>query len=237
MNKMQDEYDFKNPYGLETESDFHLSRKEATISLLQEFVVDNEKNGILDVGCGKGLITKILKNSFPNTKIDAIDISEKAINVATKEISGVNFIVADATEYSPKDKVYDAIILNNIYEHVENPVLLLMNLKPLLKKNGVFIISTPNRYHIKNIMRIILGYSIKVPNYHVTEYSIGQIYNHHAYCGLKVERIITPSFKYEKLKIINFVLIRLIQPIIDQYLRLRKSKNKLGSLLFVVSKI
>jgi SAM-dependent methyltransferase len=237
MSMSNEEYDLENPYGLETESNFHLTRKKVTISLIREFITDSEVNCILDVGCGKGQITKLLRQNFSYVKIDAIDISEKAIDYAIKAIPGVNFFVADATLYKPKDILYDAIILNNIYEHVENPLLLLNNLKLLLKKDGKIIISTPNRYHIKNIIRTLLGLSISVPKYHVTEYSIGQIYDHHAFCDLKIERIIARNYRYEKFRLINIVLIRLLQPLLDLYLRLRKSNNKLGSLLFIVSKV
>jgi SAM-dependent methyltransferase len=237
MKQQYDEYESENPFGLEIESDFHLIRKKMTLSLLQEFIIDKEDFNILDVGCGKGNITKFIRQNYLNIRIDAIDISEKAIDFATKKISGVNFYVADAILYSPKNIYYDAIILNNIYEHVENPTLMLNNIKLLLKGNGVVIISTPNRYNIKNIIRAIMGYSIRIPQYHITEYSIGQIYDHHAFCGLKIEKVKTPYFKFEKFKLLNFVLIRLIQPFLDQYLKLRKSKNRLGSLLFIVSKI
>jgi len=236
MKNQEDEYNSENPFGLETESDFHLTRKEVTISLLNKFVANSEDSNILDVGCGKGQITKFIKQTYSNARIDALDISEIAIDFARNAIEGVNFRVADATNYSTEGIMYDAIILNNIYEHVENPLLLLNNLKLLLKKEGVIIISTPNRYHIKNIMRIVLGYNISVPAYHVTEYSIGQIYDHHAYCGLHISEVIAPKFKYEKLKLINVLLISIIQPLPDQYLKFRKSRNKLGSLLFIISK-
>jgi len=232
-----DYYAIENPFGLETESEFHKARMHSTISSLKEHIKDAEENSILDVGCGKGKITMALRKNFSNLKIDALDISSIAIDFALKSIQGVNFFVADATKYAPKGTFYNAIVLNNIYEHVENPILLLNNLKNLLKQNGVFIISTPNRFHIKNIMRVILGFSIKVPKYHVTEYSISQLYDHHAYTGLEIVRLITPKFKYEKFKLINFLLFRITQPALDLYLKLRKSRNRLGALLFIISRL
>jgi 2-polyprenyl-3-methyl-5-hydroxy-6-metoxy-1,4-benzoquinol methylase len=237
MSTNTEEYDQENPFGLEIESNFHLIRRQVTISLLHKYVADGMENRILDVGCGKGHITKFIRQQYTNAIVDAWDISEKAIQHARAEIEGVNFVVADATEFLPVGVLYDAIVMNNIYEHVENPLLLLNNLKNLLNNDGIFVISTPNRYHIKNIFRIVLGLGILVPSYHVTEYSIGQIYDHHAYCGLTVKEVVTPEFKYEKFKLINVILIQVLQPLIVAYLNIRKSRNKLGSLLFIISKV
>ena len=237
MQGQEEEYDSENPFGLETESNFHLTRRLVTLSLLHKYVADSAENRILDVGCGKGHITKFIRQQYTNAVMDAWDISEKAIRNASAEIEGVNFLVADATIFLPSGVQYDAIVLNNIYEHVENPLLLLNNLKKLLKRDGIIIISTPNRYHIKNIFRSVLGLSISVPAYHVTEYSIGQIYDHHAYCGLTVKEIVAPVFKYEKFKLINVILIQVLQPLFDAYLNIRRSRNKLGSLLFIISKV
>lgn len=237
MEKNQEEYDLENPFGLETKSDFHLIRKDVTISILKEYVSDTAESCILDVGCGRGNITKCIKQNFASTKLDAIDISQTAINLASQEITGVNFLIADAATYSSNGILYDAIVLNNIYEHVESPIQILNNLRSLLKKDGVFIISTPNRYHLKNTIKILVGGSIKIPAYHITEYSIGQIYDYHNYCNLQIEKIVSPVFKYEKFKLTNFIVFRLLRPLIDEFLKLRKSKNKMGSLLFVISKL
>ena len=231
-----DEYATDDPYGLETISNFHVARINTTIYQVKRFLKNDRNERILDIGCGKGIITKLIKKELPNISIDAIDISKLAIKTAKREAPGINFIVADACKYKTKKNVYDLILLNNIYEHVDNPITLLKNAKKLLKNSGAIIISTPNRYHIKNVVKIMLGYNIIIPSYHVTEYSIGQIYDHHRCAGLFVYNLITPKFKYEKFSVIRFILIDIFQPLIDKFLIIRKSKNRLGSLLFIVSK-
>lgn len=127
------EYEKDNPFGLEIESDFHLTRRNVTVSLIRSFFNKKIIN-ILDVGCGKGLITRHLNDSFPNAKIDAIDISEKAIKYAKEIKCNINFLVSNAELFKGFEYNYDAIILNNIYEHVENPILIIKNVKKNLRK-------------------------------------------------------------------------------------------------------
>lgn len=232
---MQDEYLKDNAYGLEGESDFHATRALTTISIIQDYANNKSLERILDVGCGIGIITKMLAKSFPTAKIDAIDISEEAIKKANLESQGIDFTHADGMVYKGKNELYDVILLNNIYEHIENPTGMLMNLKKLLTDTGIIVISTPNRYFIRNVIRKLLGLNIAIPRYHITEYSIGQMYDHHKYVGLKINIIKTPGFKREKFRFIDFVLYKIIKPIVDLYLLMVRSRNKMGSLLFIVS--
>lgn len=223
-------------YYPESGSHFHSIRTVTTIDLVKKYVVDSTENRILDVGCGKGRITMSLRQAFPLLKIDAFEIDQKMIEIASREIQGVNFFTADAFNYYPKDILYDAIILNNIYEHVDNPLRLLKNLKRLLKIDGILIISTPNRYHLKNLLRGLVGKAIKLSRNHVTEYSIGQLYDHHSYAEMEIIKLLAPRYKYEKFSLINFVTFRILVPVFDKYLGLVKSKNRLGTIVFIVSR-
>jgi SAM-dependent methyltransferase len=235
MSLVNDEYNHENPYGLDVDSDFHKTRRNTTISLIGEYTKGRPGVRILDAGCGKGIITKLIHNNFPDSSLDAIDISTNAIEQAIIEEKGINFQKEDALTFKGFGYLYDIIIINNVYEHVENPSGMLINLKQLLADDGVFIISTPNRYHIKNVLRKLFGLRIVIPQYHITEYSIGQIYDHHAYAGLKIKRIIMPDFKRDRLKIRDLVIFNIIQPVLDTYLKLLKSDTRLGCLLFIIS--
>lgn len=235
MDINDEEYEKDNPFGLDSESDFHTTRRNTTISLISENFKNREKLNILDVGCGKGNITKFIGQHFTNSKIDAIDISERAIELAIIDEAKIKFIHADAIDFKGFGYLYDVIVLNNIYEHVENPAGILVNLKQILTDDGVFIISTPNRYSVKNIIKKLFGLRITIPRYHITEYSMGQITDHHKYAGLTVKKFVLPKFRREKIRFSDFIIYRIIQPIFDTYLKIIRSQTRLGSLLFIVS--
>lgn len=72
---------------------------------------------ILDIGCGSGVIGLTLKQKYPTSEVDLLDISEKALEVAQQNAKNlnldVNFIKSDVFENV--DKKYDLIISNPPY--------------------------------------------------------------------------------------------------------------------------
>ena len=80
---------------------------------------------LLDIGTGSGIIPITLKKYFPNAEISAMDISEKALEIAKKNADfhkkEINFIQADFLNTELTEK-YDIIISNPPYIGIdENP--------------------------------------------------------------------------------------------------------------------
>ena len=80
---------------------------------------------ILDVGTGSGIIPITLKKHFPNAEISAMDISEKALEIAKKNADfhkkEINFIQADFLNTELTEK-YDIIISNPPYIGIEENI-------------------------------------------------------------------------------------------------------------------
>ena len=105
---------------------------------LVEWILEDNKNeniNILDIATGSGCIAISLKNEHKSTNVEALDISEKALEVSSKNNSIVNdavkFNKADAInlckdEYF-KTKEWDVI--------VSNPPYVKENEKPEIKQN------------------------------------------------------------------------------------------------------
>ena len=74
---------------------------------------------ILDIGTGSGCIPITLKKEIPNAQVSAIDISEKALEIARKNASDnqveVNFIHRNILETESLDEKYDVIVSNPPY--------------------------------------------------------------------------------------------------------------------------
>ena len=77
---------------------------------------DTQVDTVLDVGCGTGHLTKLLKQKYKDSSIKAVDISLEMIGVAKDKIgSGVNFVVADAEELEDNAQ-YDVIASNATFQ-------------------------------------------------------------------------------------------------------------------------
>lgn len=80
---------------------------------------------LLDIGTGSGIIPITLKKHFPNAEISAIEISEKALEIAKKNADfhkkEINFIQADFLNTELTEK-YDIIISNPPYIGIEENI-------------------------------------------------------------------------------------------------------------------
>lgn len=105
---------------------------------------------ILDVGCGTGNFTKLLRDKYKNSYITAIDISPKMIEVAKSKLGqkNIEYVVADAEEIEP-DKKYDLIASNATMQWFANLDKTLSKYKKMLKDDGaiVFTIFGPLTYN------------------------------------------------------------------------------------------
>jgi len=90
---------------------------------LVNWVLNDTKNianiNIIDIGTGSGCIAISIAKNLPNTKVFALDISPKALEIATEnaKLNGVNiqFIEADILNFSTSDEKFDIIISNPPY--------------------------------------------------------------------------------------------------------------------------
>ena len=122
-------------------NEFFRSYRHRFLPLLNDVPAEDP---ILELGCGPGYLMEFLRREgFKN--IEGIDISQEQVRIAKTQ--GLKAAVADAFKFlSRKRQSYSVIISIDFIEHFSKEELL--KLLPLvnkaLKKNGVFIVQTPN---------------------------------------------------------------------------------------------
>lgn len=97
---------------------------------------------ILEVGCGDGKISRWL--SSKGFRVEAIDKSSSAIEIAKIPISKANYICGDVFSLKRSDHYYDAVFSLHVIEHVEKVENNLKEICRILKKEGKLIIRIPN---------------------------------------------------------------------------------------------
>jgi len=111
---------------------------------------------ILELGCGRGLLLKFLKdNGYKN--VLGIDVSVEQIEIA--DVQGLNVLQSDVLTFlSSTDENFDLIFALDLIEHFSKNELieLAKNVYNRLNNNGMFVFHTPNGLGI-NSNRLIYG--------------------------------------------------------------------------------
>lgn len=107
---------------------------------------------ILDVGCGEGGKTLYFLSLGAKsvTGIDAVrSYGEKASALAEKLgfSGGYSFVTGDATSLPFDDRSFDAVMMNDFFEHVGNPEKALSEAMRVLRPGGRLYINFPPYYH------------------------------------------------------------------------------------------
>jgi 2-polyprenyl-3-methyl-5-hydroxy-6-metoxy-1,4-benzoquinol methylase len=99
----------------------------------------------LDVGCASGFfIHGITLNS--DWKVYGVDFGEAAIRYA-RDTLGLNVEEGDLRNAAYPEQFFDYIHINNVLEHVLDPVSLLEECRRIIKPDGHLFLSVPNGYN------------------------------------------------------------------------------------------
>lgn len=127
---------------------FQNQRTQPAIDLAKRIEINNPKN-ILDVGCGPGNSTKVLKNVFPNAHILGIDSSENMIRKAREVYSDIAFKVMDITSENQDLENFDIIFSNACLQWIPNHRDFIPRLFSKLSKGGVLAVQIPMNFQEK----------------------------------------------------------------------------------------
>ena len=97
---------------------------------------------ILDIGCGTGNYTLLLRDKFPAATITAVDICGKMIEVARGKLSDskIEFVRADAETMTPTQS-FGLITSNACFQWFDDLEKTLARYKNLLDNNGTILFS------------------------------------------------------------------------------------------------
>ena len=116
---------------------------------------------ILDLGCGGGLVCEPLARLGAN--ITGIDFVKQNIIAAKKHAkksnTNIEYLHQDINNLKFKKK-YDAVLILEVLEHIEDWKKIIINVKKLLKPGGKIIISTINRNFFSKLFAIFIAENI-----------------------------------------------------------------------------
>ena len=96
---------------------------------------------ILDVGCGEGFITRLIKDNMPNAEVTGVDVAEEALVVARRQSPDIEFSRGNVYALDFEDQEFGLVLCCEVLEHLESPTAALDELKRI--SSGSIIISVP----------------------------------------------------------------------------------------------
>ena len=124
---------------------FTEERGRLVLNIIQNYTAVKNKT-VLDVGCGEGGTAFVFSNH--GAKVTAIDIQDN-FKYGNQPIQ---FKIMTAENLLFDDEAFDIIIVQDVLEHLHQVQRVLSEIRRVLKKNGIFYISTPNRLSLLNLI-------------------------------------------------------------------------------------
>jgi SAM-dependent methyltransferase len=118
-------------------------------SLLRKHEMTLENGSVLDVGCGSGYTTLLIRERFNPRRLDAFDIVEGQVELARSRGLDANIFVADITKPNLPERSYDAVFVCGVLHHCPEWRTGLARIATLLRAGGVLLLEEPGSRHIK----------------------------------------------------------------------------------------
>jgi len=119
-----------------------------------KYYIEN-KNKILDLGCGLGQTSNMLNSLGYN--VLGYDCSERNIKYAESKYPNINFKIGNSESIEFNNEIFDAIVSYNSFEHFNNIEKSIDESLRVLKKGGYLLIHSPNllspKYPINSFLK------------------------------------------------------------------------------------
>lgn len=116
-----------------------------SIKVLLQYKDRNSK--VLDYGCGIGFNIYYFAKIFPN--VIGIDNDKSSIEIARKQLKKLKcnkkVLYYDGKTLPFRDNSFDILNVSDVWEHAENPRLMLKEIHRVMKPNAILYITNPNK--------------------------------------------------------------------------------------------
>jgi len=121
---------------------FQKERTQPVYDLISRMEIENPKR-ILDIGCGPGNSTIVLKDRWPEAQVIGLDYSEAMIEKSKKDYPDIRFIVGDANRDLSYLGDFDIVFANASLQWLPHHETLIPRLFNMVNPNGIFAAQIP----------------------------------------------------------------------------------------------
>lgn len=163
--------------------------------LLDEFEKYKKTGRILDIGCGRGWF--LIEAKKRGWEVYGTEYSDAGMDVC--RAAGLTMFQGKLNPSDFEGKEFDVITSFEVIEHINNPIEELNHIHSLLRKGGLFYLTTPN---FNSLNRFILKADYNVIQYpeHLSYYTKSTIGTLGERQGFKTKKLLTTGFSVTRIK-------------------------------------
>jgi SAM-dependent methyltransferase len=103
---------------------------------------------ILEIGCSSGFMLKRMKLTLPEATIVGADVVRGPLHRLAKELPFVPLLRFDLLQCPLPSESFDAVVMLNVLEHIEDDISALAQVHRILKPGGIAVIEVPAGPHL-----------------------------------------------------------------------------------------
>lgn len=163
-------------------------------------------SSVLEIGAGYGALGKLLDHHGHNYL--GFEPSTVRADIATE--GGIDVVPA-VYDPSEVDETFEAIVIDNVLEHVENPRTVVEQAVSSLDENGIVIVIVPSRRDLRRLHPQWNESNFWVPNVHINFFRLKDLERLYSVTGLQMKPFPPTSFGLQEPKDIAFTLKSLVE--------------------------
>ena len=146
---------------------------------------------VLDIGCGSGFLASRIRDRWPTTAIDGVDISAVALERARPYLDRCWRVDLDRGDVPAGPAGYDLVIASEVIEHLYDVHHALGEMARLVAPGGHAIVTVPNVAYWRYRLDLLLG-RLPLPaddDRHLHQFTATSLQDHARRDGLAVETL------------------------------------------------
>lgn len=146
-DKVSIDFDIPSPY-IENDGVFYNFKRKLTYlfayRLIKKYLHNSKDFKLLEIGTGSGFFLRNCSKWFPFADLYGIEYDNRLFSTTKAYAPTAKCFQQNAESFNLSSKDFNVIVSFQVIEHLYNPEKMLVGVMNHLKKNGIFIVTTPN---------------------------------------------------------------------------------------------